>query len=310
MAFHLMLGSHPTISVLLPVHNAERYLRAAVDSVLMQTFEDFELLALDDGSTDRSSSILREYATNDVRVRTLSRENRGLVATLNELIAVSRGRYLARMDADDICRRRRFEKQVGYLEDHPECVAVGSRALVIDPDGMPIIETINECGHEEIDAAVLSGAGGLRGMTHPTVMMRRDAAVSVGKYYEEAELAEDIDFFLRLAEVGRLANVPEVLLEYRRHPMAIGYTHRERQRLITSEIVKKARMRRGLATVPVLNESTYEPQTIDAIHRTWAWWALSAGHTATARKHALKAVIKNPLHAENARLMACVIRGF
>src|ERR1035437_10045946 len=97
------MSEAPTISVLLPAYNAELYLRQAVDSVLAQSFADFELLALDDGSTDRSLSILREYESKDSRVRVISRENRGLVSSLNELITESRGRYLARMDADDVC---------------------------------------------------------------------------------------------------------------------------------------------------------------------------------------------------------------
>ena len=133
----------PAISVLLPVYNAERYLGLAVESVLNQTFDDFELLAFDDGSSYQSLSILREFAAKDSRVRVSSRENRGpLVVALNEMIAIARGPYLARMDADDICRSQRFEKQVAYLEAHPECVMVGSKCLAIDPEGMPIREFV------------------------------------------------------------------------------------------------------------------------------------------------------------------------
>jgi glycosyltransferase involved in cell wall biosynthesis len=300
----------PAISVLLPVHNAEHYLRAAVDSVLKQTFSDFELLALDDGSTDRSLSILREYAAKDSRVRILSRENQGVVATLNELITASRGLYLARMDADDICRPRRFEKQIAYLEEHPECVVIGSRVLLIDPEGMPIIESLNESTHDEIDATVLSARGGLCGMTHPTVIMRREAVVKIGKYHKEAEFAEDIDLFLRLAEIGKLANLPEVLLEHRRHLTAIGYANWDRQLAAVSQIVKRARKRRGLVVATEVIESASEPQTVDGVHRTWAWWALSAGNGETARKHALRALIKNPFNIENVRVAACAIRGF
>jgi glycosyltransferase involved in cell wall biosynthesis len=304
-----MFDSNPAVSVLLPVHNAERYLRAAVNSVLTQTFDDFELLALDDGSTDRSLSMLREYATNDSRVQILSRGNRGLVAALNELITVSRGHYLARMDADDICRPRRFEKQIAYLEVHPECVAVGSRVLLIDPEDMPICEFITDLTHEEIDSAHLSNAGNSR-ICHPTVVMRREAVLKVGKYRKEAEFAEDIDLFLRLAEIGSLANLPDVLLEYRRHHMAIGYAHMEQQRKNKTEIVRAARNRRGMVAASGQDEYTSEQQTLDDVHRLWAWWALSAGHLATARKHALRAIIKNPFNVENVRVMACVIRGY
>src|SRR5690348_4391733 len=104
------MSNAPKVSVLLPVFNAERYLRAAVDSVLSQTFDDFELLAFDDGSTDQSLSILREIEANDRRIKVISRENRGYLVVLNELVELARGSYLARMDADDICRPTRFEK--------------------------------------------------------------------------------------------------------------------------------------------------------------------------------------------------------
>src|SRR5690242_20811965 len=104
----------PKVSVLMPVYNAEHYLQTAVESVLNQTFKDFELVAFDDGSTDRSLSMLRAFESKDARVRVISRENRGYLIALNEMIALARGEYLARMDADDICRPTRFEKQVKF----------------------------------------------------------------------------------------------------------------------------------------------------------------------------------------------------
>src|SRR5437870_2605656 len=113
------MSQAPMISVLLPVYNAQPYLQEALDSILAQSVADFELLALDDGSSDLSLRILREYERVDSRIRVISRENRGLVSTLNELISIARGRYLARMDADDICCPLRFRQQVDFLESNP-----------------------------------------------------------------------------------------------------------------------------------------------------------------------------------------------
>jgi glycosyltransferase involved in cell wall biosynthesis len=303
-----MAKASPTISVLLPVYNSQRYLRLAIESILTQTFDDFELLALDDGSNDNSLSILCEFEANDSRVRVLSRENRGLVATLNELIAVSCGRYLARMDSDDICRPRRFEKQVAFLEAHPECVVVGSKCLAIDPEGMPIREFVGHFVHDEIDAALISGGGQGR-MSHPSVMMRREAIVQVGCYREEYRFAEDVDLFLRLAEIGKLANIPEVLILYRLHLNSVCHAHSEEQRNVGRQAVKMAWKRRGIDGICGMVDSTEKLETNADAHRRWAWWALSGGNLTTARKHAIKAFAKDPFNIENLRVVACAIRG-
>ena len=123
----------PTVSVVMTVYNTERYVGEAVGSVLGQTFGDFEFVIVDDGSTDRSTTILKDFAARDPRIRLVSRPNTGIVAAANEGIGLARGRYLARMDSDDVCLPRRFETQVNYLEQHPECVLVGSRVTVVDP---------------------------------------------------------------------------------------------------------------------------------------------------------------------------------
>ena len=144
------------ITVLLAVYNGQEYLRAAIESVLGQTFPNFEFLIIDDGSIDGSLNIVREYARRDGRIRIITRPNKGLTNTLNEGISLARGEYLARMDADDICMPRRFERQLGYMKDHPDCVLVGSRVELMDPEGLPIREMCLEQSHEDIDAAHLN----------------------------------------------------------------------------------------------------------------------------------------------------------
>lgn len=298
----------PIISVLMPVYNTARYARTAVESVLSQTFVDFELLALDDGSTDKSLSILREFAAKDHRVQILSRRNRGLVLTRNELIAAARGHYLAVMDSDDISRPQRFEKQVAYLDAHSDCVAVGSRSLIIDSAGLPIIESKNELTHNELDLAHVSEKFESR-MCHSSVMMRREAVMHAGSYRGEYRFSEDLDLFLRLAEMGKLANLPEVLVEYRQHLRSVSFTDHDEQRYNAKQAVRAAWARRGIRGSLEKSELATKLETPADTHRKWAWWALSAGNLTTARKHATLALAKNPLNIENLRVLVCSIRG-
>ena len=178
---------------MLPVYNAEPYLREAVDSVLAQTYRNFELLALNDGSTDGSLAILRGYEARDKRVRVISRNNLGLVASLNELIFSARGSYLARMDADDVCMPHRFEQQVLFLNSSP-CVAVGGWAIHVNEAGLPIATVKTPSLHSEIDQAHLKGHTSI---WHPTALIRKDAVVRIGGYREEFLHAEDLDLWLR-----------------------------------------------------------------------------------------------------------------
>src|SRR5262245_14197402 len=114
----------PAISVLMPIYNAGRFLPAAVESVLAQTFADFELIAIDDGSRDGSSEVLAQLAARDPRIRVFAQENRGIVATLNRALELARAPLVARMDADDLSRPDRFAKQIAFLRQHPEVAAV------------------------------------------------------------------------------------------------------------------------------------------------------------------------------------------
>ncbi len=298
----------PTVSVLMPVYNTKRYLRWAVESVLSQTFCDFELLALNDGSTDNSLSILRELKSRDSRIHVISRENQGIVRTRNELIALARGRYLALLDSDDISKRERFEKQVAYLDAHAECVAVGSRSLIIDSTGMPIMESKNELTHEKIESAHFSGVCESQ-FCNSSVMMRRETVLHVGGYREGLKLAEDFDLYLRLAEVGKLANLPEVLVEYRHHLRSVCYTDGDQLRKDAQRAVREALIRRGKDIYEMPGRSS-EVETASSVHRKWAWWALSAGNVATARKHAIAALARRPFNKENLKVVACCIRGY
>ena len=299
--------SSPVISVLMPAYNTERYVAEAVESILGQTFTEFEFIIVDDGSTDGSLAVLRRYAAQDSRIRLVSRPNTGIVGALNEGLSLAQGELIARMDGDDVSLPKRLELQVAYLDDHPRCVAVGCRVLMVDPDGAPLRITCEELEHDEIVAAELRGWTAIE---NASATYRRCAVMEAGGYRKECETAEDLDLFLRLAERGDLANLPDVLYEYRQHFRRICHCRRGEQARITREVLKEARARRGL---PVPND-IMAPDVSGVLseadqHRTWAWWALRAGHVRTARKHALAAVLKAPLSRLSWRVLACSIRG-
>ena len=211
---------HPRVSVALPVHNCERYVAEAIESILAQTFTDFEFLIVDDGSTDGTLSILNRFAARDSRIRVISRPNTGIVGALNEMLGLARADLVARMDADDVALPVRFERQVRYLDEHPECVMVGSRVTIIDPDGDALTEMGDALSHEQIVTDLLNYKGQM--VYHPAVIYRRKAVLDLGGYRPECREAEDLDLFLRLAEVGQIVNLPEPLLKYREHRAKAG----------------------------------------------------------------------------------------
>jgi glycosyltransferase involved in cell wall biosynthesis len=296
----------PLISVLMPAYNAERYIRQAIDSVLAQTFGDFEFIIIDDGSTDHTAAILKEYADRDPRVCVKSGPNQGVSNALNSALGTARGQFIARMDADDVCLPSRFEKQSHFLKEHPNYVLVGSRCMLIDPDGYPICEKTDiALDHEEIDSLLLRMSWPL---VHPAVMMRTDTLRKIGGYNPQYRTNQDHDLFLRLAEVGRLANLPEILLEYRQHFQSVGATKLASQAMTVVDIVKAAHHRRS---IPFKDPSSGVPVMLRPIdyRRNWWWWSLQAGNLATARRQAWAMLRTSPWSRESWRALYCAIRG-
>ncbi len=284
----------PVVSVIMPVFNGEHYLDQAIASVLAQTLADFELIVVDDGSTDQTPAILGRCAKNDARVRIVSRPNTGIVGALNDGIAVARGEFLARMDADDLCEPERFAKQVDYLCAHPECVILGTQVLRIDPGDLPIGPEDQPLDHEAILARLLEGGAGT--LIHPSVMMRRAAVEAVGRYRLEFQWVEDYDLFLRLAEHGRLANLPDRLLRYRLHFESVNMKRRETQAQLAQLCLSTACTRLGIPDRPpvLILRWLDEPRDRVSVRGGWARRALACGHYATARKHALRNALAQP----------------
>jgi glycosyltransferase involved in cell wall biosynthesis len=297
------LRVNPAVSVIIPVYNTDRFVAQTIESVLTQTFGDFELIAIDDGSTDRSREILDEFAKRDPRVRVVSRANKGLVETLNEGLSLARGPLVARMDADDLCDPRRIELQVRSLTDDPRLVAVGCSAAAIDEEGNVLGDYSTPATHEEIEVSHLKGHSAIH---HPSVMFRTDVVRRLGGYRDLVP-CEDFDLWLRLGEVGRLANLPEKLITKRLFPGSIvARTLDKRQRVLT-QILREAWDRRKLPGDP-----PPAPQPIAdraALFRQWGWMALKGGHVRTSRRYAFKALATQPFRTESWRLVACSLRG-
>lgn len=290
------------------VYNSARFVGEAVESILKQTFGDFELILVDDGSRDDSLSILRRYEKSDPRVKVLTRPNGGCWIASNDGLAASRANLIARMDADDISLPTRLEKEVAFLDGHPEVVCVGSHVLLVDADGDPLREMPDppRTTHAQIDGGHLTGGGQV--MYHPSVLIRRTALEKIG-LYREWPAALDLDLFLRLAEVGELANLPEVLLHYRQHMGSIGHAKMKLQLETCREMVSQAYARRGIAPPGSIGFDSIKQMTKTEQHRKWAWWALRGGHVSSARKHAREALRASPLSTESWRVMYCALRG-
>lgn len=234
----------PQVTVLIPVYNGERHLAAAIDSILGQSFGDFELLIIDDGSTDASAALAAGYDDPRIRLESNAR-NLGVVATLNRGLAMARGDFIARMDADDIALPVRLERQLAFLASHPSVVACGTWMSAFGAGTAATWQA--PCEHAEIMARLLFESC----LFHPTVMLRTAVLRTYGVSYDgEYRHAEDYELWTRLAAYGQLANLGEVLLNYRLHDGNIGVAHRGEQ-LETAGRVRSGLLRRmGLKPGP------------------------------------------------------------
>ncbi len=217
---------NPKVTVLMSVYNGEKYLREAIDSILGQTFKDFEFLIIDDGSTDGSLEIIRSYA--DPRIWLIqNEENIGLTRSLNKGLKLSQGQYIARMDADDISLLERLEKQVHFLDEHMGVGLVSSSYIKINVDGEEIGYQKVSTENDEIKERLLR----FNCFCHPSAVFRRECIERVGAYRETFEIAQDYDLWLRIAEEFEVANIEEPLCKWRVCPDSISTWKKVQQEL-------------------------------------------------------------------------------
>jgi len=262
------MGRDPAVTVLMSVYNGEPYLREAVESVLGQVFSDFEFLIIDDASTDRTVEIVESY--RDPRIRLYHNErNLGLTVSLNKGIELARGRYIARMDGDDISLPERLSRQFEFMESHPSVGVCGTWAKTIDPAG-------NITG----ELSALTGAS-LKNLCwrpspflHPTVMVRADLMKSYG-YNPEYRQAQDYELWLRLSPITDFHNLKNFLYLYRNHGKNVSKTYRKQQLSVAykafSEYIGNNKINYDgfLALIP-------EETKVDPLRRAFYWWLASA----------------------------------
>jgi glycosyltransferase involved in cell wall biosynthesis len=250
----------PALSVVMSVFNAEPFLEDAIASIRGQSFDDFEFIIVDDGSTDGTADRLAHHASLDSRIRVLSQENRGLIAALNRALAASTAPLIARMDGDDVAMPDRFARQTQAFADVPQALVIGSAYLEIDQDG-----GLGETWLPPLSpAAIRSALERNNCMANPTCMIRRDAIVAVGAYRRAFLYCEDYDLWLRISEIGDLLNLPDPLLHYRIYPKRDA-RYVEQQTL--SELgarASAARRRAGLSD-PANNADLITRDVLDAL---------------------------------------------
>lgn len=223
----------PRVSVLMPVYNTcAEYLRSAIESVLNQTFNDFEFIIINDGSTDNCSSIIQEYVEKDTRIKFINNENnQGLIAVLNQGLDLCTGEYIARMDSDDVSCSERFAIQVAYMDKHPECGVLGtaiqnfgvSQQTVYYKSTIKYIDLIYKCP-----------------VAHPSVFLRKSIMEKYNlRYNPENFAAEDYGLWCDFIRYAEIHNLPSVLLNYRVHSSSVSAVHSTRQHQTTEKLRQK-----------------------------------------------------------------------
>ena len=278
----------PLVSVVMPVYNAGRFLSGAVNSIREQSFRDWEMICVDDGSTDGSGERLDEFAAQDARIRVIHQTNTGIVGALNRGCEAARGPLICRMDSDDIALPNRMQQQIAFLRSSPGCVAVGGAILEIDVDGDPLCCSRLATSHTEIENNLLHRRTGL---FHPTTMIRAEALRAVGGYRAEYQWVEDHDLWLRLARRGQLANLDDVMLCYRQHSSSVCWQRSAQQRELMNRLLAEAYANRNL-------EMPQELQLTSGANRSaagpgkWARAAAKGGFPLSVAKH-LKQLAKD-----------------
>jgi glycosyltransferase involved in cell wall biosynthesis len=230
----------PQMTVLMPVRNGARWLAEAIESVLGQTLSDLELLVVDDGSTDATPTILAGYADRDSRVHVLRQEPEGLVAALNRGLAVARAPLVARLDADDAAAPQRLELQHRFLERRPGVCLVGTWAQCLDEHGHLGAQLRPATDSDRLAQLLLQS----NPFIHSSVIFRADVARDLGGYRPAFQAAEDYDLWLRISQVGAVANIGESLVRYRVHKSSVTNRRAIRQAFSARLALQAHRIRR------------------------------------------------------------------
>lgn len=300
----MTLPSHlPTISVVMSVYNGSPYLREAIESVLAQTYSDFEFIIIDDGSTDASAEIIRSYA--DSRIRFIQQPNAGLPSALNTAIHASCTGLIARMDCDDICLPERLQTEFEYMNEHPDIVLIGSAANYMDVDGNHIGKVVMPVDEYQIRKSFPESP-----FIHPTVMFKKEAFERAGGYPEHLRWGgEDTVLFGRLARHGRLANLEQPLIRYRIVPGSQSRKSADYRQLMNHIVAEEIKgnnidaesLKRLSEGAGKLDKDTGLFQYHLQIAKLCLW---AGGNSKLARRHCMQALA---LFMKPSAMMLCLI---
>jgi len=230
-------NQYKKVSIIMPVYNGEKYLEAAIDSIRNQSYKNWELIVINDGSTDNTENIIGQYADN--RLKYVKNEaNLGLIPTLNKAINFCDGEYIARMDADDICEKDRLSKQVKFLDKHSSIAMCGTNAIVIDENGNKKGNIVNVSSNDYIQINLLFSVP----IIHPSVMLRSQVLKNY-RYDENYKHIEDYELWCRIADEHKICNLSSKLLEYRWHTSNISVQNnsvqeKRKDKVITNQLNK------------------------------------------------------------------------
>lgn len=254
--------SSPTVSVIMSVFNGEKFLSETIDSVLNQSFRDFEFIIVDDGSTDATADILSKYAPRDSRIRVLREGKKGRAGALNLAISAANGKYVANTDADDLSMPRRLEEQVSFMETNPEVGVLGGAFELVTHSGA----AIDIIRHPLEDAQIRSAMLRYCPICHSSVILRKNIVLASGGYRSAFEPSEDYDLWLKMSACSRLANLHNVVVRYRLHANQLSVRRVERQTLCTLAISAAAEQRRsGRVSDPLADIQEITPRAVQSL---------------------------------------------
>lgn len=271
----------PTLSVIMPVYNVEKYVASAINSVLQQTYENFELIIIDDASADNTYEIVCSFQDNRI-IKIKNIVNQGIAKSLNKGLALARAKYVARMDGDDICKVDRFEKQLRFMDYHYNLGICGSHMELINEKGDIIKQQQKEIGYENIKIGLFFGH---TSMAHPSIIMRKSLLDKYFVRYDPAfQFAEDYDLYCRCCSFMVLDNYPESLIQYRIHPTSVSQQFHQQQ-IIDAKTVLYLHLRRlrlpftladfrlhtTLTSDKTLSQSTEKQELIQWLDYLYQW---------------------------------------
>ena len=255
------MSNTPLLSVLMPVFNSERFVSEAIESILNQSFKDFEFLILDDASADKSIEIIKDYEKKDPRIKVFQNEkNLGVVESRNKLINLAKGRYIAWIDSDDIALENRFEEQIKFLDEHSEIGLVGTYPIIIDENGKETGKWLFETDPQKLKIELFFHSPFLSS----SVIIRKNC-LPQNFYDPRFPVSEDFDLYSKISEHSETANIPEFLVKYRINSKGLSKSNTEKMEQLSVQVIKEHAERLGIKLEENTIKNLRKPKTSSKI---------------------------------------------